>query len=96
MFRKKHALHMHAHPPWHTHASHVHTHDNMYVRVYTCTHCRLKGHLAKFCYDKLSVLYFASKNIWVKRGTNPRGSKKVWVPKITPISFDVGVGSHKP
>ena len=32
---------------------------------------------------------------WLKKGVNPDGPKKVWVPKSTPIAFDVGVVSHK-
>ena len=86
---------MHAHPPQHTHAHHAHTHDSMYAKVYTCTHCGRKGHLAKFRYDRLNIFNFASKNIWVRKGTNSRGPKKFWVPRFTPIVFDVGVGSHK-
>ena len=86
---------MHAHPSRHTHASQVHTHDTMYVRVYICTHCDRKGHFVKFCYDRLNNFNFASKYIWVKRDTNPHGPKKVWVPKLTFIVFDVGVGSNK-
>ena len=44
---------------------------------------------------RLNALNFANKYVLVKRGTNPYGSKKVWVPKTILISFDVGVGSHK-
>ena len=61
MFRKKHTPHMHAHPPWHTHAHHTHTRDSMYTSVYTSTHCGRKGHLAKFCYDRLNISNFANK-----------------------------------
>ena len=49
MFRKKHAPHMYAHKTRHTHAHHAHTHDSLYARVYTCTHCGYKGHITKFC-----------------------------------------------
>ena len=86
---------MHVHPSRHTHASHAHTHDSLYARVYVCTHCDRKDHLAKFCYDRIHALNFASKNIWVRKGANPEGPKKVWVPKFIPISFDVGIISHK-
>ena len=86
---------MHAHNSRHTHASHVHIHDAMYARVYTSIHCDRKGHLAIFCYDRLNALNFACKNVWVRRDVNSGGPKKVWIPKITPIIFDVGVGSHK-
>ena len=95
MFRKKHAPHMHAHHTWHTHAHHAHTHDSMYAHVYSCTHCGRKGHLAKFCYDRIHISNFANKFVWVRKGANPHGPKRVWVPKTTPpIIFDVGVGSH--
>ena len=89
IFQKKHAPHLHAHPPRHTHAHHAHTHDFMYAGVYTCTHCDRMSHLAKFCFDRLNALNFASKNVWVRKGANPHGPKKVWVPKSIPISFDV-------
>ena len=85
---------MHAHPPQHTHASHIHTHDTLYARVYTCAHYGRTGHLANFCYDRLNVSNFASKNISVRKDTNPHGSKKVWVQIFIPIVFDVSVGSH--
>ena len=51
--------------------------------------------LAKFCFDRLNISNFANKNIWVPYNANPRGTKKIWVPKSPPLMFDVGVGSHK-
>ena len=86
---------MYAHPPRHTHASHIRTHDTLYARVYTCTHCDRKGHLVKFCYDRLNTINFANKLVWVRKGANPHRPKKVWVPKSILISFDEGMGSHK-
>ena len=77
-----------------THASHVHAHNTMYAHVYTCTHCGRKGHLAKYCYDKIHDVNLATKFVWVRKGANPHGPNKVWVPKVTLILFDVGVGSH--
>ena len=67
----------------------------MYARVYTCTHCDRKCHFVKFCYDRLDSLNFACKNVWARNGNKPHGPKNVWVPKIIPLAFDVGVGSHK-
>ena len=95
MFQKKHVPHMHAHKTRHTHAHHAHTHDSMYARVYTCTYCGHKGHITKFYFDRLNVLNFVRKYVWVRKGVNSHGLKKLWVPKFIPISFDVGVGSHK-
>ena len=94
LFRKKHAPHMHAHYTRHTHASHVHTHNTKYAHVYTCTHCGHKGHLSKFCYDREHNVNFANKFVWARKGVNPHGPNRVWVPKFTPILFYVGVGSH--
>ena len=91
MFRKKHTPPMHAHHTRHTHASHAHTYDTMYAHVYTCTHCGRKGHLAKFCHDRLNDSNFANKFVWVRKGANPHGPNKVWVPKAAPILFDVGM-----
>ena len=79
----KHTPQVHAHTPQHTQAHCAHTHVNMYT-------CR-KGHYIKFCYDRLNL---ASKNVCV-RNTNPQGLKKIWVPKFTPIVFDVSVDSLK-
>jgi len=95
MFCKKHAPHIHADKSRHTHSHHAHTHDSLYANVYTYTHCGCTGLHAKFCYDKLNISNFASKHVWIRRDTNPGGPKKVWVPKIIPISFDAGVVSHK-
>ena len=78
---------MHAHPPRHTHAPHGHTHQHMYAHVYTCTHCGRKGHLAKFCFDRIHVSNLANKFVWVREGTNPHGPNKIWVPKTTPRVF---------
>ena len=67
----------------------------MYARVYTCTHCGHKGHLAKFYFDKINYVNFIHKNVWVPYDTNPRGRKRKWVPKFSPLVFDVGVSSYK-
>ena len=64
-----------------------------YAYAYTCTHCGCKGHLTKFCYDKIYDSNFANKFVWVRKGANPHGPKRVWVLKVTPI-FDIGVGSR--
>ena len=85
---------MHAHHPRHTHAPHVHAHNTMYAHVYTCTHCERKGHLVKFCFDRINDSNFVNRFVWVRKGANPHGLKRVWLPKVTPILFDVGVGSH--
>ena len=76
MFRKKHAPHVHAHHTRHTHISHVHTHNTMYTHVYTCTHCGRKGHLVKFCYDRINDSNFANKFVWVRKGANPIDPRK--------------------
>ena len=94
IFHKKHALHIHAHKTRHTHAHHAHTHD-LYANVHNCTHCGCTGHLVKFCYDRIHNSNFANKFVWVRKGANPHGLNKVLVSKITPIVFDVGVGSQK-
>ena len=76
MFRKKHAPYMHAHHTRHIHAHHAHTHDSIYAHVYTCTHCRRKGHLAKFCYDRVHNVNFANKFVWVKKVANLMDPRK--------------------
>ena len=81
---------MHAHHTRHTHASHAHAHHTMYAHVYTCTHCGRKGHLVKFYFDRINDSNFANRFVWVRKGANPHGPKRVWVPKNTPILFDVG------
>ena len=66
----------------------------MHAKVYKCTHYGRKGHLAKFCYDRVNSINFASNNVWVPYNANPRGPKRKWVRKSLPLVFDVGVGSH--
>ena len=64
--KKPHAHHIshshnHAHTQAHSHAHHTtharayHAHTHLYAKVYTCTYCGRKSHLAKFCYDKLNA-----------------------------------------
>ena len=48
------------------------------THVYTCTHCGRKGHLVKFCYDRIHDSNFANKYVWVRKRANPNGPKKVW------------------
>ena len=76
---------------------------HMLLTVTTITLCMLmctlvhivgKGHLARFCYDRIYDENLANNFVWVREGTNPHGPKKIWVPKTTPLVFDVGVGSH--
>ena len=97
MFSKKQTPHIHAH---HHHAyayvaRHDHTHTHKHPKVYKCTHCGRKGHLAKFCYDKINHLNFANKIVWVPYKANPQGPKKKWVPKPPPCVFDVGEGRER-
>ena len=95
MFRKKQISYAHAQAPRHTYALHAHSHTtHMHARVYKCTYCGRKGHLAKFYFDKINSLKFANNNVWVPFVSNPRRPKKKWVPKSPPLVFDVGVGSH--
>ena len=61
-------IHMHHHA--HTHTTHMH------ARVYTCTHCGRKGHLARFWFDRLTSINFTTKNIWVPYNTNPHWAQK--------------------
>ena len=108
MFAKKHSPHVkttHAKNAHHVNTSHVksshahkshasrpHTHYAFkYGRVYRCTYCDRNGHLAKFCYDQINR---TNNLVWVRKGTNPYGPKRKWVPKTTPMVFDVGVGSR--
>ena len=80
LFSKKKTPHVHAHHP-HAYAyvarhDHNHTHTHVHPKVYKCTHCGRKGYLAKFCYDKISALNFANKNVWVPYKANPQGPKE--------------------
>ena len=69
--------------------------SHKHPKVYKCTHCGRKGHLAKFCYDRIHHVNFAKKNCWVPLNASPRGPKKKWVPKPPPFAFNVGEGPHK-
>ena len=80
-----HAMHTH-HEHTNAHAHHVHTpHAFLYAKVYTCTYCGCKGHLTKFCYDKLNASY---SHVWDQK-TNIFGPKKVWVSKLTTTLHDI-------
>ena len=99
LFSKKQTPHVHAHHSHHAYslfARHDHTHTHMHPKVYKCIHCGRKGHLAKFCFDRLHHNNFAkNKNVWVSYKANPQGPKRKWVPKSPPFVFDVGEGSYK-
>ena len=76
---KSHTKHAHILHAYHTH------HAFVCGRVYSCTYCGQKGHLAKFCFDRIN----ASNNyVWV-RSTNVTGPKKIWVLKSTTQLFDI-------
>ena len=65
--------------------------------VCSCVHMYTlwtKDYLAKFCYDRIDDSNFANKFVWVRKGANPHGPNKIWVPKFTPVLFDICVGSH--
>ena len=70
------------------------THMILCMLMCTLIHFGRKGHFAKFCYDRIYNSNFINKFVWVRKGANAHGPNKVWVPKFTPIVFDVGVGSH--
>ena len=76
----------------HTHHQHARKHAHMYGsgKIYVCTHCGRKGHLEKFCFAKLNM---TNKYVWVRPGTNPKGPKKIWVPKDTLNLVDTGGSS---
>ena len=62
MFAKKQTPPIHAHHHAYAYvARHDHNHTHKHHKVYKCTHCGRKGHLAKFCYDKLHHFNFANK-----------------------------------
>jgi len=78
-----HTIHAHV-----SHAYHAHTHHAfLYGKVYTCTYCGRKGHLAKFCYDRINTL---NDHIWVRK-TNILGPKKVWVPELKNLFLTIGI-----
>ena len=72
-----------------THTKHVYTphshHAYIYGRVYSYTYCGRKGHLAKFCFDRINA---SNDHVWVRR-TNSIGPKKIWVPKSTNLLLDM-------
>ena len=76
MFRKKQVPSMHAHHTRHTHAPHIHTHNTMYAHVYTCTHCGRKGHLAKFCYDRVHDVNLANRFVGLEKELTPLDPKE--------------------
>ena len=82
MFHKKQISHVYAHNSQHTYVYYAHIHTtHMHARVYKCTHCDRKGHLAGFLFDRLNSINFVNNNVWVPFVSNPRGPKKM-VTKI--------------
>jgi len=75
----------------HAHVSHAHHalthHAFLYGKVYTCTYYDRKGHLVKFCYDRINA---SNNHIWVQK-TNILGSKKVWVSKSINLLLNIGM-----
>ena len=57
--------------------------------MYSCTYCGRKDHLVKFYYERINA---SNDHIWARK-TNILGSKKIWVPKSTPLLIDIGM--HK-
>ena len=77
-----HSTHIYA-----TYAHHTHTHHALlYAKMYSSTYFGRKGHLIKFCYDRINVL---NDHVWVLK-TNTLGLKKIWVSKLTPLLIDIG------
>ena len=61
-----------------------------------CTHVHIvdvRATLLSFFYDRIHDSNLANKFVWARKGANPHGPKRMWVPMTTPI-FVVGVGSH--
>jgi hypothetical protein len=63
-----------------SHAPHTHTHHNdhshhavMYNNVYLCSFCGRKGHVSRFCYDRLNI---RNNQVWIKK-TNKSGPYKI-------------------
>ena len=97
LFQKKQVPHIHAHHPRHTYAHFAHQIILILMCMLECTNVHIavaKGHLAKFCFDKINHINFTNKNVWVPYDATPWTQKK-WVSKSSPLMFDVGVGSHK-
>ena len=94
LFQKKQAPHVHTHHPRHTYAHHDHTHSHVHAKVYKCTHYGRKGHLVKFCFDKVNSINVVNNNVWVSFDANLRRLKRKWVPKFSPLVFDIGAGYH--
>jgi len=86
MFHTHHHAHTQAQHANHANHSHNTHHAFMFDNVYSCTNCGRKGHLAKFCYDRLNV---SNNHVWV-RNTNILGPKKIWVAKSITTLNDIG------
>ena len=87
LFSKKQTPHIHAHHHAYAYvARHDHTHTHKHLKVYKCTHCGRKGHLAKFFFDKMHHINFAKKNVWVPLDANPLDPKKMGT-KIPTVCF---------
>ena len=54
----------------------------------------VRATLLSFVMIRIHDSNLATKFVWVRKGANPHGPKRVWVPKTTPMLFDVGVDSR--
>ena len=58
--------------------------------ILICVYDSFALHVLITCLD----VNLANKFVWVRKGANPHGPKRVWVSKATLILFDAGVGSR--
>ena len=54
-------------------------------KIFTCICCFKKGHTSKICFSRKKAKIQKVKNFQKK--TNPKGPKKIWVPKVKIFSY---------
>jgi hypothetical protein len=92
LFKKKNTHSSHVSHSSHAHHGNHSHHAHIYSNIYVCSFCGRKGHVSKFCYDRLNV---TNNQVWVKRTNNP-GPTKIWVPKLPHSHVDIGTSQVQP
>ena len=61
-------------------------HMTLCMLMCTIVYIERKGHIAKFCYDRINDSNVVNKFVWVRKGANPHGPNRV--TPMDPIEYE--------
>ena len=67
------------------HKAHRNHHAHFYTPMF-CDFCGRRGHIERFCYDKIGKTSYGKNRFTWKRDTNYIEPKAKWVPKLSSVS----------